>query len=326
VKSDGISFPQSQVGQWRVAGHSIRGASHARVGAENQDAIGWIPAGGVATGVVLSVADGHGSPQSFRSGIGARLAIDVSHALAAELLSVKPVRSDLSMVKDRLEREVPRRIVRQWRARVDEHLSSAPFLEKELAFDRGLVGLDSRERVEADPYLAYGSTLVTAIAAEVFMVFWQIGDGDVLTVAVDGSVGQPLPGEELKMGDETASLCSVDAWKLFRVAVLGTPAPALLVSTDGLANSFQDDAGFFRFGSDLFQMLITDGIEAVGGKLDAWLRDITRKGSGDDISLGVICRASALPSGLSEPWNIGRHLGDQPFGFLLEALGPGPES
>jgi serine/threonine protein phosphatase PrpC len=318
-----MSLPHSPAGPWRVIGCSVRGASHVRAALENQDAIGWIPADGTGTRVVLSVADGHGSPKSFRSAIGAQLAIEVSHGLAAELLSAAPAHPGLSLVKDRLEHEVPRRVVREWRARVDDHLSRSPFADEELALVQERDGQQSRELVEKDPHLAYGSTLVTAVAMESFMAFWQIGDGDVLTVSAAGGVGRPLPGDELLMGNETTSLCSADAWRLFRVAVFGTPAPLILVSTDGFSNSFQDDEGLFRFGSDVLRMVITDGIGSVNGRLDAWLREMTQTGSGDDISLGVICRPGALPVSPPESPETANSAEPQPRESLASSPAPG---
>lgn len=293
--------PADPARPWRVVGCSVRGASHVRSGLENQDTIGWLPYDGIGSHVVMSVADGHGSAKSFRSATGSQLAVEVSHGLAAELLSLAPTRSELSLVKDRLEQEVPHHIVREWRARVDAHLAKSPFTDAELALvsDRG--GHDARDRVRRDPYLAYGSTLVTAVAMETFMAFWQIGDGDVVTVSADGNVGRPLPGDERLLGNETTSLCTDEAWRYFRVAVYGTPAPMILASTDGFANSFTNDEGFLQFGSDVLRIVVDEGIDAVAGMLSGWLDEMTRMGSGDDISLGIICRPADLPESLEEP-------------------------
>ncbi len=281
---------------WRVTGCSVRGASHLRAGLESQDAIGWIPAAGTGCRVAVSVADGHGSPRNFRSATGARLAIEVSHELAGELLALPEGVPGLPLLKDRLEQSAPRRLVRAWRARVDEHLSQWPFTPAELAAARERDGDEGPGCLARNPYLAYGSTLVTAVAMESCMAFWQIGDGDVLLVAGDGQASRPLPRDELLAGNETTSLCTAEAWRLFRVAVLGTTAPVVLASTDGLANSFRDEQGFFRFGSDLLRMLADDGIDAVGGRLGGWLGQMTAEGSGDDISLGLLCRPAALPA------------------------------
>jgi hypothetical protein len=286
---------------WRVIGSSVRGASHVRAGLENQDAIDWIPPEGVGARVAVSVADGHGSSKSFRSAAGARLAVEVSQSLAAELLTAPGGPAELSWVKDRLEDDAPRRIVREWRAQVEQDLARSPFTAEELTRVREREGQKAQALVEADPYVAYGSTLVTAVATQSFMAFWQIGDGDVLAVSATGEASRPLAGDKRLIANETTSLCSADARRLFRVAVFGTPAPVIMVSTDGFANSFRDDEGYFRFGSDVLEMLITEGADVVGGRLSGWLGEMTQTGSGDDISLAIACRPSEFPPSLPKP-------------------------
>ena len=293
--------------RWRVVGHSVRGASHVRSGLKNQDAIGWLPNDlpkGLleqrgAPRVALAVADGHGSPKNFRSDIGARFAVEVSLEIASELLDAPdgPAPDQLrllSFVKDRLEQDVPRRIAQDWLKRVREHLLESPLSPGELASLEARDGRRSRELVAGEPWLAYGSTLVTAIAMESFLAFWQIGDGDVLTVSAAGKVSRPVPGDDRLIANETTSLCSPEAARQFRVAVLGTPAPMVMLSTDGFSNSFQDDEGFFKFGSDVREVINTDGLSAVAARLEDWLGEMTERGSGDDISLGIICRPDAL--------------------------------
>lgn len=316
--------PDPPADAWSVIGSSVRGASHVRAGLENQDAIDWIPAEGIGARVAVSVADGHGSPKSFRSATGARLAVEVSHGLAVELLTTSRDRVELSWVKDRLARDAPQRIVREWRARVEEDLARSPFTDDEFALVRERDGQQGQALVEKDPFLAYGSTLITAVAAQSFMAFWQIGDGDVLTVSAAGGASRPLAGDERLIANETTSLCSADAWRLFRVAVFGTPAPVIMVSTDGFANSFRTDEGYLQFGSDVLRMLMTDGVDGVGDKLGGWLGEMTQAGSGDDISLGIACRPSDFPEFLPEPVN---HSGSAGQGEGRMASGePGPES
>ena len=277
---------------WRAIGCSVQGASHVRRGTVNQDAIGWRPEDGDGDRVVLAVADGHGSAKNFRSATGARLARDVALGIASEILTPGPL--EPSLVKRTLEDVVPMRIVRDWLELVQADLRESPLSAEELAALEEQAGRKSRDLVKQNPHIAYGSTLVTALATESFTAFWQIGDGDVLTISDHGTVGRPVPGDERLIANETTSLCSPEAWHFFRVAMLGTQAPMILVSTDGFANSFQNDDGFFKFGSDVRQMIETDGIDAVNGRLQTWLTELTQRGSGDDISLGIICRPEVL--------------------------------
>lgn len=59
-------------------------------------------------------------------------------------------------------------------------------------------------------------------------------------------------------------------------------------------NSFSDSAGFLKVGSDLLEMLRADGFDSINASLRGWLEEATRSGSGDDCTLGLICRMDAL--------------------------------
>ena len=286
------SVSESADRRWRAIGRTVRGASHVRKGTVNQDAIGWWPDDGTGDHVILAVADGHGSAKNFRSDTGSRFAKEVSLRLAEEIATSGSL--ELSDVKHSLQSVIPRRIVQDWLALVHADLRKSPLTEEELSVLETQSGRSSRDFVAGSPHVAYGSTLVTAMATKSFVAFWQIGDGDVLIVSGRGNVGRPVAGDEQLIANETTSLCSPDAWLLFRIAVLGTPPPLIMVSTDGFANSFQSEEGFFKFGSDILRIVATEGIDAVDGKLDGWLTEMTQQGSGDDISLGIICQPDVL--------------------------------
>lgn len=285
--------PPSRSEPWQVTGCTVVGASHRRKGTESQDHIKYHDERGSA---IVAVADGHGSAKSFRSAKGAEFAVEVSYGYAWDLLRAASSGGDrfLSFVKDQVETDIPRRIVRDWIRKVDQHLEREPFSEQDLATLEEQAGPESRRRVEQDGRLAYGSTLITAIALESFAVCWQIGDGDVLTVSGHREVSRPVPRDARLIANETTSLCSPEAWRMFRSAILGTPAPVIMLSTDGFANSFLDDEGFFKFGSDVSDIIAEQGLAQVTANLPNWLAEITQRGSGDDISLGIICRPNAL--------------------------------
>ena len=97
------------------------------------------------------------------------------------------------------------------------------------------------------------------------------------------------------LGVETTSLCTPGASGEMRVRLEpldGSPPALLLLATDGYANSFRDDAGFLRVGADLLDMIRTEGIEKVEDSLDAWLTEASELGSGDDITLALLCRTA----------------------------------
>ncbi|HLI85481.1 MAG TPA: PP2C family serine/threonine-protein phosphatase [Bryobacteraceae bacterium] len=265
---------------WQVLGRSVRGASHLRSGLPNQDAIGWRRNADCAGGVLLAVADGHGSAKCFRSDHGSRFAIDTAMELMAAPGGLDP-------------EGLPQELVRRWRRSVAKHLAEKPIAASTLKQLERKLGKDARRAVENDPALAYGSTLVAAMVSDRAVWYLQLGDGDILTVSEDGKVGRPWERGEARIGDETASLATRDAAREVRMRVTSAweALPALvLLATDGYANSFREDGGFLAVGADLLRMIHTQGIAPVDENLEGWLREASELGSGDDITVGLLWR------------------------------------
>jgi hypothetical protein len=113
-------------------------------------------------------------------------------------------------------------------------------------------------------------------------------------------VEHPLPQDSSLIANETTSLCMDGAQKLFRFRfqfVQDVPPALILVSTDGYSNSFATPNDFEKVGSDLLSMIQSNGLDYVGEGLTAWLEDASHTGSGDDVTLGIICRQDVSRSG-----------------------------
>ena len=267
--------PEPATVAWRVAGRSVCGAAHRRRGSENQDAIGWSRAGESA--IVAAVADGHGSPACFRSAVGAELAVRCAMEALGGFFEQHAEWADAAAAARRLAAELAAR----WREAVDRDVDARPFPE----------GKEEQAR-----RLAYGSTVLAALATPDYVLYLQLGDGDILIVSADGSVARPWPRDYRLLGVETTSLCGTDAAEETRVAVEARSEawPALIMlATDGYANSFREDDGFLRAGGDLLEMIREDGIERVEADLESWLNEASELGSGDDITVAVLWRAAA---------------------------------
>jgi hypothetical protein len=135
------------------------------------------------------------------------------------------------------------------------------------------------------------------------LLFLQLGDGDILTVMEDGQVLRPMPRDPRLIANETTSLCMDDAWREMRChfqTLSGQPPALVLVSTDGYANSFVNEAAFLRVGSDILEMLCERGVRAVSSDIPSWLREASEAGSGDDITLGVLYRMDVVPLDVPE--------------------------
>lgn len=289
-------YEDEQRARWRIVGRSVRGATHERVGVPNQDAIHWLSESG-GLPLVLAVADGHGSRKSFRSETGARLAVETAAQVISDFLLGQTQTEPLSVAKRAAEEWLPAALVRAWLAAVTSHLSAHPLSPDELTLLCVNGSGPGEQFPQSNSQLAYGTTVLTAAVTEDFILYLQLGDGEILVVTDEGEVTSPLPKDQRLFANETTSLCSPEAWRDFRVSfqVISNAPPALiLLSTDGYPNSFRDESGFLKVGPDILEMVRAEGLDAVNEHLESWLRESTYAGSGDDVTLGIICSVDAL--------------------------------
>jgi serine/threonine protein phosphatase PrpC len=246
---------------WLAFGHSVRGAAHVLHGLPNQDAIA-LSNGLGGRGAAVAVADGHGNPIHFRSETGAQLA----------------VRSALEVLEDfspEAVDDLPSRIVDLWRREVEDHRARNPYQPGEAS---------------SGPLVPYGTTLLAVVARRDWVLYLQLGDGDILTVDDQGRAGRPLPPDPSLDGVHTTSLCQDDAAQRTRVRVVRGPRPALIaVCTDGYANSYSDDRAFLQIGPDYLK-LIQENAADLEHRLEEILNHVSRAGSSDDVTLGLLAR------------------------------------
>lgn len=289
--------------QWRVINATRVGASHLRLTPPkpNQDAIGSEPAGGTAEVCVLAVSDGHGSERSFRSDRGSRFAVEIALSEIGRLVrdvageGTVNARRDAAAIRDYATAKLPQDLVRAWRERVADDIREYP-IDDELggaaAEDEAAQRLLQQRRL-----LAYGATLLAVAVTPGFILYLQLGDGEIITVSDYGETTRPLVADARLMANETTSLCAEKAWNDFRPVVLqpiaDRPPALILVTTDGYPNSFRTQADFDRVGPDLHRMMREEGIDPVASGLDGWLAEASELGSGDDMTVGLLCRLDA---------------------------------
>ncbi|MEP6923646.1 MAG: PP2C family serine/threonine-protein phosphatase [Pyrinomonadaceae bacterium] len=285
--------------EWRIIGETVPGASHLRAGIPNQDSILQIRESSRNLPIVLSIADGHGSPKCFRSDRGSRYAVKESAQLVSEFLSERRGKFDLAEIENKGKEYLPQEFVKRWRELVEADLKKEPFTIEEFKNLEEKSDVKARKLVEENPRLAYGSTSLTVALEEDFVLYLQLGDGDMLNMSETGEVTKPLTEDARLLANETTSLCLPKAENDFRFFVQKiTPeqSPAMiLLSTDGYLNSFSSEAGFFQAGTDILGMLgAENGFETVSENLKGWLEEATQMGSGDDCTIGIIYRPNAL--------------------------------
>jgi serine/threonine protein phosphatase PrpC len=291
--------PTPRKPRWQALGQSVRGAAHARAGLPNQDAYTWVPRSGEGSLLILAVSDGHGSAKSFRSDVGSGYAVSAAAWVLQDLLDGQPDPRNLSAIKRTAEERLPQEIVRHWTAKVEEHLQKTPFTEEELGALEQKDGPAARQKVEDNPLLAYGATLLATLVAEDFILYLQLGDGDILVVSEEEEVSRPMPEDARLFANQTTSLCTPDAWRDFRIrfqTVVGSPPALILLATDGYANSFVNEEAFLQVATDIWEIIRDEGLATVTENLEGWLERASQEGSGDDITLGLLCRLDLLPT------------------------------
>ena len=289
------TMPANKTVMWNLIADTVRGAAHGRTGLPNQDAFRLMPEGGSGKSVVVAVSDGHGSSECFRSDIGAKFAVDAAVAALSPLLQPSEGVSH-STLKHLVEQQLPRDIVRSWKAQVSQHLKDNPVSSPQT--DKAGTGPSNPN--ETNPYLAYGATLMAVLVTNLYLVYLQLGDGDIVAVSEDGDVLRPIPRDDRLMGNMTTSLCMEEAAREMRVrfqtADSGLPA-MILVSTDGYSNSFVDDGSFLKAGPDMLRAILDNGLDSVSKMLSTWLSEASQLGSGDDTTVAVLLRSGLGPSG-----------------------------
>ena len=313
--------------EWRVIAETVPGASHRRAGIPNQDAVLQVRESSVDLPLVVSLSDGHGSDKCFRSDRGSRFAVVIGASLLFDLVTAKRQDEEAALLEKEVRETLPAEFTRRWLEAVTADLGREPLSEEELIRLEGKSGEHARRTVEAHPPLAYGATTLTVALTRSFVIYLQLGDGEIFVVSEAGEVRRPLPEDQRLLANETTSLCLNGAAQDFRglYQPLSESLPALiLLTTDGYANSFLDDAGFLKVGSDILDMLRTDGFDTVNQSVKGWLEEATRSGSGDDCTVGLICRMDALQGRPPADAQVRDETGSQPVVHQGESqVGPG---
>jgi hypothetical protein len=177
---------------------------------------------------------------------------------------------------------LPAAIERRWKRDVDDDLVANPLSEES--------GEAPTSIEDPTRYVPYGTTLLSVLVTRDFAVYFQLGDGDILTVSATGEVERVIQPDPMLIANQTTSLCLPQARRHFRTKfqrIAGPPPALVILCSDGYANSFEE-AGFLKAGADYLHLIHTKGIDHVNDHLEQWLSETSQNGSGDDITVGII--------------------------------------
>lgn len=259
---------------WReVLCCSVIGAAHQRRGQDCQDAsLGCQLRARGELLQVLVVADGHGSRRSWLSGRGSQLACEQTQRALQAALDRTPLQDQLAWLQ-LLQQELPLSIWSHWHS---------------------AIASDWRQRGEGAQHaftpLTYGCTLGMVLLAPQWWGCAGLGDWDLAGVDADGQA-QLLSEEQEQAGggEATGSLSQPLNNETWRQRVQLHPlsaAPALqalVLSSDGVRKSCSTDGDYLELCRELIALERAD-------TLTAGLAEITRAGSGDDVSVGLAWR------------------------------------
>lgn len=283
-----------------VFGTSVQGASHIRIKRPCQDSstfrnqnyqdknrkkISEVYAGLDKDVYILSVADGHGSESCPYSKTGSQIAVNVFCDLMAEFCL--KYKDNMESLRTYLNREADTKIAKaidtDWKKRVlNRH-------KLKLAQDNETF-IVADEKAKEAVYKLYGTTLLGLVITREFSFAFQLGDGDISYVDLNGV--KPVLEMEKILGVETHSLSKRDAWKNVSTRVVNRETEEQLpfmymLTTDGMANSYISEKEFHKSCHEYFEMIREHGSKIVEEHLPEWLSETSAMGCGDDISVVI---------------------------------------
>ncbi len=293
------SFDKTLEQFWYVETASEIGFMHIRNHMPLQDSISssgnFYSEGGP---IFLAVADGHGDISHFRSSIGASiatsLAVEVLQQFANKVQLASQTEKERLVSSDNIVETVLKDIVTNWKIAILDHLANNPFNLNEIKTIKAHKLTD----YESNPTVAYGTTLIGCTIIGSVGLFVQIGDGDVVVMASNGDVYNPIPIDPSLVSNRTTSLCQKNPIQSFRMSVINvesTPIDMIMLSTDGFGNSQIEPNWYKGVLTDIASFSQKHGMLWVRENLPNWAKlCASREGSGDDTTVGLIVSEQLL--------------------------------
>lgn len=288
---------------WSACAHSVIGYSHQRQNKPNQDAFCLLKEEGQA--IILTISDGHGNNSFFRSDVGAKLAVEVAANLLQQIVnSIEEVEQSYETIYELTRQQLPAKLVEEWQKAVKRHYEENPFTQEEeeklpskkevqkMGFRLSPEGMAERIIFQ----YPYGATLLGVAITSSFIMYLQLGDGDILCLNKDGTIYRPIPEDSRLFANETTSLCLPEAWGDFSIQMqpYREESPVLIfLATDGYSNSFVSEDDLHNDIRLYLDWISEEGLHRVDRELPKILERVTREGSGDDITVGIVSRIPA---------------------------------
>lgn len=267
---------------------SEQGHNHIKSDKVCQDSSGHYSDNSMA---VVAVADGHGSDNYPRTDRGSSFAVEATITAIKEFVKTAEDNAiDISQDSNSYLEQLAKNILANWYAAVDADLEKYPFSEEELSkvSDKYKKRYLSGQR----PEKAYGTTLIAACQTKDYWFGLQIGDGRCVCISQDGFMYEPIPWDEDCQANITTSICDSEAIEEFRYCFMKECPVATLMGTDGIDDSYANSEEMYVLYRSILAIFAEHGRETGEYEMQAFLPGLSRRGSGDDVSIAGIVSAT----------------------------------
>lgn len=258
---------------------------------------------------ICVVADGHGSDNYPRTDRGARFAVDAAieqiKAFVHKIYNPNPENTEISEKESselidkllhtkineiHLLRYLSKNILMKWREFVEKDVEENPFQESEMEHvsEKYKKRYMSEKICERKAEKAYGCTLIAYAVTEKFSFGMQIGDGKCVVIDRNGSISEPIPWDEDCQMNVTTSICDSNASDEFRFFVTEEKQAAVFCGSDGINDSYAAVEEMYALYRSILKIFVEHGIEVGKSEIKEYLPVLTKKGSGDDVSIALI--------------------------------------
>lgn len=241
---------------------------------------------------ICVVADGHGSDNYPRTEYGSKYAVNAAIESVIDFVNTADPKD---VLKDNntnycMLNQLAKSILKAWYQSVEEDFNKRPFSEGELSlvsekYKRKYISDNEEERhIEK----AYGCTLILFAVTDEYSFGLQIGDGKCVYIDSDGKFSEPIPWDENCQLNVTTSICDSDAIDEFRYFVTENPPTAVFIGSDGIDDSYASDEELYALYRSILKIFIENGVDIGKSEIKEYLPVLTKKGSGDDVSVALI--------------------------------------
>ena len=252
---------------------------------------------------ICVVADGHGSDNYPRTEFGSKFAVDAAIKNVIEFVNTAEKSQVINDAENNFERmnQLAKSILRSWYESVEEDYNKKPFTEKELekVSDKYKNRYLSENIEERKVEKAYGCTLIIYVITDDYSFGMQIGDGKCVLIDENGQFLEPIPWDDDCQLNVTTSICDDDAIDEFRFYISDKMPTAVFIGSDGIDDSYANKEELYALYRSILKIFIEYGDEVGKSEIREYLPVLTKRGSGDDVSMGLIInqkRAKSISS------------------------------